>query len=418
MNRPFDQMRARRAPDSEQDDGHVDTPEVRGVHPEKRQKAGIRPRHSRGCGVHRGEPCGCQVSWEASVWSGRERRKIRKSFPTRGAARSWQRDAAVAVARGQMQMPTRRTVNVAAGDWLERAYAGVIRNRSGDLYKPSVLRSYETSLRLHVLPELGHTRLSEVTRTDVQDLVDRMVAYGMNPSTVRNALLPLRAICRRALQRHELAVNPTTGLQLPSVRGRRDRVLTPKEARDLIGALRGSDVALWASAMYGGLRVGELRALGWQHVDLDRGLVRVERAFDPVAGFIAPKSRAGQRVVPIASEWRQYLIQHRRCCAWSDGLIFGRSRPDLPFDPSTVTARARRAWNAAGLKSVTLHECRHAFASLMIAAGVSAKALSTFMGHGSITITLDRYGHLLPGSETEAARLLDVYLSASDRKTE
>jgi len=60
---------------------------------------------------------------------------------------------------------------------------------------------------------------------------------------------------------------------------------------------------------------------------------------------------------------------------------------------------------------VTLHECRHTFATLMIAAGVNAKALQTFMGHSSITVTLDRYGHLFPGSEEEAANLLDAYLA-------
>jgi integrase len=62
------------------------------------------------------------------------------------------------------------------------------------------------------------------------------------------------------------------------------------------------------------------------------------------------------------------------------------------------------------LNAITLHECRHTFASLMIAAGVNAKALQTFMGHASITVTLDLYGHLFPGSEDEAAVLLDAYL--------
>lgn len=61
-----------------------------------------------------------------------------------------------------------------------------------------------------------------------------------------------------------------------------------------------------------------------------------------------------------------------------------------------------------------LHEARHTFASLMIAAGVNAKALSTYMGHSSIMITLDRYGHLMPGNEEQAAGLLDAYLAASE----
>jgi integrase len=80
-----------------------------------------------------------------------------------------------------------------------------------------------------------------------------------------------------------------------------------------------------------------------------------------------------------------------------------------------VTERADKAWEKAKLERITLHECRHCYASYMIAAGVNVKALSTFMGHAKIAITLDLYGHLLPGSEDEAAGLLDAYLSAGGR---
>jgi integrase len=72
--------------------------------------------------------------------------------------------------------------------------------------------------------------------------------------------------------------------------------------------------------------------------------------------------------------------------------------------------RTQKAWKEAGLQKIGLHECRHTFASLMIAAGVNAKALSSYMGHSSVTITYDRYGHLMPGNENEAAQLLDAYL--------
>jgi len=78
-----------------------------------------------------------------------------------------------------------------------------------------------------------------------------------------------------------------------------------------------------------------------------------------------------------------------------------------------VRRRALAAWIRAGLEPIGLHEARHTFASLMIAAGVNAKALSTYMGHANIAITLDRYGHLMPGNEEQAAGLLDAYLSTA-----
>jgi integrase len=71
----------------------------------------------------------------------------------------------------------------------------------------------------------------------------------------------------------------------------------------------------------------------------------------------------------------------------------------VAFAARSVTKRAHRTWRRVGLAPIGLHECRHSFASFMIAAGVNAKALSTYMGHASVTITFDRYGHLMPGNE-------------------
>jgi integrase len=210
-------------------------------------------------------------------------------------------------------------------------------------------------------------------------------------------------------------VNPTSGLELPAVRGRRDRIASPEEASRLVEALPERDRTLWATALYGGLRRGELQALRWDDVDLANGVIRIERAWDVREGAIEPKSRAGRRTVPLAAVLRDQLVEHKQRRG-SDELVFGR--PDgKAFDGSTVDARAKAAWREAGLEPITLHEARHTFASLMIAAGVNAKALATYMGHASVTITYDRYGHLMPGSEDEAAALLDAYLARADTRT-
>ena len=103
---------------------------------------------------------------------------------------------------------------------------------------------------------------------------------------------------------------------------------------------------------------------------------------------------------------------------FGDELIFGNT-PQSPFyRANMLQRRADKAWEVAELERITPHACRHTFASLMIAAGVNAKALSTFMGHATISVTLDRYGHLMPGSEEEAAGLLDDYLDAQRERAE
>jgi integrase len=88
------------------------------------------------------------------------------------------------------------------------------------------------------------------------------------------------------------------------------------------------------------------------------------------------------------------------------------SRSGKPFQAATIYRRADRAWEPQALGRLRLHQARHTYASFMIAAGVNAKALSSFMGHSSIKVTFDLYGHLMPGTDAEAAAPLDTYLSA------
>jgi integrase len=371
--------------------------------------AGITKHHASTCGTRRGSRCDCTPGFQAWVWSPRDRKKLYRTLPSHAAARSWRAQASNEVKRGSLRAADDTTLREAAKAWLTGAREGTIRNRSGDRYKPSVLRGYEQSLRLYVLRDLGAHRLAQITTSDLQALVDRLHAANRKPATIRNALLPLRAIYRRACARDGLPVNPTAKLELPAVRGRRDRVASPREAARLIDALPEQDRAVWATAFYAGLRLGELQALRTDHVDVRAGVIRVEASWDPHAGPVEPKSRAGRRSVPIAQTLRAHLARHQLAADTADGFVFGRSA-EMPFAPSALHQRARKAWADAGLTPITLHEARHTFASLMIAAGVNAKALSTYMGHAGVAITFDRYGHLMPGNEAEAAGLLDAYL--------
>ena len=369
--------------------------------------AGLRQRHGLNC---KGGRCGCP--WEAAVCSKTDCKKIRKTFATRAQAAEWQEASKPKVRQGAMRAPTAQTFKEAADAWLVGARSGLIRTRAGHPFKPAALRAYDDALRLRVLPALGSKRLGDVRRNDVQDLVDKLLAAGDSPSTISVALLPIRAIYRRAMSRGDIVVNPTTGLDVPATRGRRDRVASPDECRQLLAALPAGDRPLWAMAMFAGLRRGELQALRIEDVDLARGIIHVHRGWDVKEGEITTKSGKDRRV-PIAVALRDYLDEHLLGLGWQDELVFG-SGAAYPFEPTGIRKRAINVWKAAKLMPITLHECRHTFASLMIAAGVNAKALSVYMGHATISITLDRYGHLMPGNEKEAAGMLDAYLERSD----
>jgi integrase len=375
---------------------------------------GVVVRHSRGCSTHNGTSCDCRPGYQAQVFSQGDGKTIRKTFRTLSDARAWRAETHRALRLGMVRAPTRTTVAEAAAEWLRAANAEVVRTRNGQPYKPSALRSYEEALRTKVVPELGHVRLSAVTRASVQDLVDNLIASGLKPSTIRNAILPLRAIYRRAVSRSEVLVNPTLGLALPAVRARRDRIARPAEATALLDALTPQDQVVWATALYAGLRRGEIKGLRWRDVDFDHGLIRVEQSWDDKAGPVDPKSRAGRRRVPLAKPLRIHLAAHRlRSFDGEEDLVFGRSG-SRAIHTDALVRRARRAWRKHGLEPIGLHECRHTYAAFMIAAGVNAKALSAYMGHSSITMTLDRYGHLMPGHEGEAAAMLAEYLERQE----
>jgi integrase len=220
------------------------------------------------------------------------------------------------------------------------------------------------------------------------------------------------------MDRDELAYNPAERLDLPTGHSSRPkRIASAVEARALLAALSDADRPLWATAFYAGLRRGELQALRWEDVDLGASLIRVERSWDQYEGPIEPKSRSSRRTVPLLAILRDHLDQHKLASpSASDALVFGRGEQS-PFAPMAIGKRAKKAWETTELEPITLHECRHTFASLLIDSGANPKAVQEFMGHSKIQTTFDVYGHLFPGSHDEVRARMDAYLAAGEELT-
>lgn len=378
----------------------------------RRRREGIQVRHTRACRSREGGGCNCEPSYQAEVYDPGAGKKRRRTFPTEAAARAWRIDAMREMRGRRRGMGTDMTVAQAAEIWLAGVEDGTIRAKRRGEYKPSVKREYRRILHRDLLPRFGAVRLDRLTRNDIQNYVDELIRSGKSPSTIASAVMPLRGIYNRALRRGEIIQSPMVGLDMPAYETQPMRIAAPAEAMMLLAAVPEADRSIWATAMFAGLRRGELQALDWEAIDFDAGLLRVERAYDSVARlFIAPKSRAGERTVPIVPQLREFLEplspapgESRRRLVWTqeDGVT--------PFSDASIGYRAKRDWARHGRQPIRLHECRHTFASLLIAAGANAKAISKIMGHESIQITFDRYGHMLPGAEEEVGELLDAFL--------
>ena len=192
----------------------------------KRSTPGLYEIHSRRCESKTGGRCSCRPTWQAWVPARRPGEKpLRQNFKTKTEAKNWRADAIPAVKAGTMKARTTTTVAEAAAALLAGMADGTLMNRSGRPYKPAAIRRYEEALRLHVLPVLGHLRLSSVDRSAVKTMVRDWVAAGMSPSSVRNNLDPLRVIVREAIEDGDLAVDPIAKMKLPQGSGRRESCL-------------------------------------------------------------------------------------------------------------------------------------------------------------------------------------------------
>ena len=374
---------------------------------EKTKAQGIYRVHTRGCD---GERCRCAPMFEATVYASRERKLLRKRHPSLTEAKRWRSEISTAAGKGEAIVPTRKTVNEAADELIAGMTAGTIMNRSSRIYKPSVVRGYEASLRLHIRPEIGALKLSQVHRERVKRLLRKWTEDGQTASTVRNNLDPLRVIFREALEDGQITVDPTAGLRVPHGSGKRERVADRAEAQQLIDALPAGQQAFWACAFYGGLRRGELRALRWDDVDLTAGVIRVARSWDDKEGDVATKTAAGERTVPLAGVLRKLLVAHKMATGRGGAdLVFGRTKAD-PFIPSTLRYQTHAVWTKAGLTPISPHEARHSAASYLIEAGLNDLELTTTIGHSDPRTTKLIYGHLFPDSSTVIVGKLDDYL--------
>ena len=173
----------------------------------------------------------------------------------------------------------------------------------------------------------------------LQDLADQLSARGLSPSSVRNTILPLRAIYRRAHQRGDVAINPTLKLAPP----RRPQPTRPHRrthTKPPPSSTRShpADRALWATALYAGLRLGELQALHWNDIDLDHNLIHIQRSWDRTAGFIATQKprrqppRPHHQHPPHATSSTTASTKAQA----ANGFVFPNQRGDHPFNPSTI----------------------------------------------------------------------------------
>ncbi len=307
--------------------------------------------------------------------------------------------------RGQWVDPTDQTLVTD----LVRSYA------AGRVHKPRTAERAESMIRNHLeATPLGGRRVAAVRPSEVQAwATDR--AQVLAPRTLRLLVALVRAAFDAAVLDRVVPASPFQRIALPRVE--RDRVvpLTVAQVAEVVEHIGDRYRAMVVAQAGLGLRIGELLALRVEDVDFLRRTVRVEHQIDrQTRERVPPKTRRSRRTVPLPDVVAEALAGHLRAHPPTvSGLLF-HTRGGLPlahdwYANKVFAAAAARAGLPAG---TTTHDLRHHYASVLLAAGQSVVAVAELLGHENATLVLTTYGHLMPGGEDRARKVIETAWSA------
>jgi integrase len=285
--------------------------------------------------------------------------------------------------------------------------------------KPSTVESYEGILNVHLKPRFGKLPLEKIVRKSIKEYLDFLVSQGQQSrNTIRNIVATLRSILSHAVEDDLLSSNPAIRLgrfNRGQEEGHKAEFLTAEEAETFLQAakaLRPNRYPLFLTALRTGMRLGELLALEWEDIQFGESeegtnrYILVRHNFTH-GKFTSPKNRREERV-DLNWDLRQVLIELRdrrmlEAMQRSEepgeitGLVFP-SETGGPLDSRNVYHRDfLPCLKAAGLRQVTFHALRHSFAHALIQSGASLAYVKEMMRHHSIQVSVDIYGHLVPG---------------------
>lgn len=271
-------------------------------------------------------------------------------------------------------------------------------------FKYSTIRGYIYLLRKHLLPCFGESKLTEVTRQMVQAFVAQ-IGQRLAPKSVALAKNCLSKVFSTAIEWGYVEQNPATGVRLPARISRREpKALTPDQVRRLLAELREPCESMVLITVLTGLRRGELFALRWSAVDLERKVIHVrESVYD--GHFSSPKTRSSFRKIPMSEALEQVLLRLKGWNAAPNDLVFA-SQKGTPLRPENVLKRIiHPACKRLGFPKVGWHDLRHTSATLLHQ-HEPLRVAQAILGHSDLQTTLG-YTHVLPGSQREAMKRLE-----------
>lgn len=328
-----------------------------------------------------------------------------KHFDRKVDAERWLVDLQHSINTGTYVDPAKAKVTLAdyAEGWLVRMTP---------TWRASTALTVANSLKRHVVPVLGHRPLVSLRRGDVEAMC---AGLDLAPSTVGIVHQHLGQLLAAAVDDGLLVRNPASRARLP----RRDTSKAqpvPLEVVDRVAdALPDWLSVVVALGVGAGLRQGEASGLTVDRIDFLRRTLRIDRQLvtrgTEKPTLAPPKTASSHRTVPLAGFVVDALAAHLQRFPTAPHELVLRTPKGLPVDSDRFGHQWRTACKTAGTPGTRFHDLRHTFASTLLSRGVSVKAVADWLGHGSPTITLSTYAHLMPADEDVARRVLDGALA-------
>lgn len=306
--------------------------------------------------------------------------------------------------------------------WLSK-HKNNISNNTYDFYK--------ILMDKHIIPHLGHIKLSKLHSVDIQDMLDGLRdSTNLSNTTIRRIHTTLYTALEFANRHEIIPKNPSSNVRLPKQQKYIPVVLEEPELITLLRCLNNTTVFVPCMiSIYSGLRRGEVCGLKWDNILLDKKLMLVKEQLQRVKGegvksINKTKTEDSIRKISISDELFKILIDCKEkqefnksqlgkyykkgnyVCTFDDGT---------PLAPDYVTKKFKKIVEKAGFVGFRYHDLRHSFATLLISKGVDIKIISELLGHSSIRVTSDIYAHVLRPIQDEAVNKIKLDLSKKDR---
>ena len=336
--------------------------------------------------------------------------RLTKTFDTMKECQTWIREINGQIDLGLTNLGIKMRLEEYLDIWLE--------NIKGSI-RPTTWIRYEGLVRLYIKPYLGKIKLNDLKPFQIQHLLTNLRKQGQSPRQIEMIHATLRRAYVIAVRQGYTAMNPVKLVDPPSVPRKELNILDDNQARQfMVTAQESRHETLYYLAITTGIRMGELLGLKWAEVDWAKKEIFIQRQLQRIHGegyiFSTLKTRSSRRKIALGEEAMKRLSTHRkkqghqrRSDKWHEQDLVFPSTIGTPMGPRNLLRDFKKMLKIAKLPDMRFHDLRHTAATMMLMNGIPIIVVSRRLGHSKPSVTLDIYGHYLPGMQVEAASLMD-----------